>query len=359
MKYKNDLAIIIVNRDRPDLTDNLVESFKSLETKNSNDIYVIEMGSQKDNLSKYCSYHYEDPQFRGKAFGHNQGLDFVLKNHGRYRYYWFLMNDLIFKKNPNPVDTMIEIMENEPKMGILSPTEPEGGYADCKPYPGSQWHRVSTTDYLALLMKDECLREVGFLGPHFKYSWGAIHELTYNMYKKGWFIAYCDQVSMKHLGGTTYGATKNTISRDEYKKNASKWCAKYFVNKFGENWSEEFSKHLPEDVKINTYERSRNIFEQANIHALIDEFVNLTKEVPDTEPFVSYLLKNVANINRDIEARKFSHKEKLELLSEKKNLEKQVEQKDAQLFAIYNSKIYKLINFIKKITGYKKNIRTK
>jgi GT2 family glycosyltransferase len=261
MKYKNDLAIIIVNRDRPDLTDTLVESLNSLHTKNGKDLYIIEMGSQKEKLSKYCSYYYEDTEFKGKAYGHNQGLNYVLENHGRYRYYWFLMNDLVFGENPNPIDKMIEILESERQMGILSPTEIDSGYPGSRPDANQKWHKVSTTDYLALMMKDRCLQDVGFLGPHFKYSWGAIHELTYKMYQKGWFIAYCDQVVMKHLGGTTYGSTKNTISRDEYKKNARMFCAKYFVETYGEDWDEKFTKCLPGDVETNTYKLHRKFWE--------------------------------------------------------------------------------------------------
>lgn len=262
MLFKNDLAVIIINRDRPDLTDNLVESLKFLKTKNTMDIYVIEMGSQKENLSKYCSYYYEDPEFRGKAFGHCQGLDYILQHHGHYRYYWFLMNDLILSEKPNPVDTMIDILESEPRMGILSPTEPEGKYPDCLPCTDRTWHRVSTTDYLALMMKDQCLQEVGFLGPHFKYSWGAIHELSYKMYQKNWYIAYCDLIHMKHLGGTTYGATRNTISRDKYLREAARWCTNYFIEKYGKDWDIEFTKFLPEDIKFNTYKISRKIFEK-------------------------------------------------------------------------------------------------
>ena len=317
MDYKNDLAIIIVNRDRPDLTDALFENLNNINSKNGKDIFIIEMGSQKKNLSKYYSYYYEDNEFSGKAFGHNQGLKYVLENHGRYRYYWFLMNDLVFIQDPNPIDTMIEVLESEPRMGILSPTEPDSEYPDCRPYTKNDWHKVATTDYLALLMKDQCLQETGFLGSHFKYSWGAIHELTYRMYQKGWFIAYCDKVTMKHLGGTTYGATKNAISRKDYEKNAKMWCARYFVNTHGEDWDRKFSRYLPPEIKFNTYTSSRMIFEQANIYHLINEFLKLSKAVTKKEPFITYLEKKSPDLIRKLEKKELFYKENAKLFRKK------------------------------------------
>lgn len=319
MKYKNDLAIIIVNRDRPDLTDTLVESLDALKTKNGKDIFVIEMGSQKDNLSKYCSYYYEETEFRGKAYGHNRGLDYVLENHGRYRYYWFLMNDLVFEKDPNPIDTMIGILDSEPRMGIISPTESGFGYAGSRPRKGRDWHKVSTTDYLALLMKDTCLREVGFLGRHFKYSWGAIHELSYKMYQNGWFIAYCDRVLMEHLGGTTYGATRNTISREQYTHNARMWCARYFLETYGEDWDRKFSACLPTDIEINSYPRHRKFWERGNVYILIDAFLKQVKETPQTDPFIVYLEKNIDDLITDLKKIESSQKELAKTLKKHKN----------------------------------------
>ena len=58
------------------------------------DIFVIDMGSSLK--SKYSSFDYEDGDYRGKCYGHNVGLRLVKAN-GNYRYYWILMNDLIFK----------------------------------------------------------------------------------------------------------------------------------------------------------------------------------------------------------------------------------------------------------------------
>lgn len=255
-----DLAIIIVNRNRPDLTDALVEQLQPLGSKVSKDIFVIECGSDPDRRSRYESFSYEDPDFSGKCYGHNRGLDWVLENHGRYRHYWALMNDLVFTSEPDPIGTLVEILDSEPRMGIVSPTERDSHYLMSKPRPGRRWHKVPTTDYLALMIKDECLQECGFLNRDFKYCWGAIHELSYQLYRRGWFIAYCDEIVMKHLGGTTYGKAAKTIKRNEYIYKARKWAAEYFVDTYGNDWDRVFAACLPPDVQ-NTYDRHRRYWE--------------------------------------------------------------------------------------------------
>ena len=263
MNTEKEMAVIIVSRNRPDLADALVEQLRSFDTRTTHDIFVIEMGSDPDKRSKYCSFYYPDEDFSGKAAGHVKGYEWVKEEHGPYRYYWFLMNDLVFDPEPNPVDTLVEFLRSDPRLGLISPTERDSGYPASRPDKSRGYHLVSTCDYLAIMMKSECLDEVGFLNPAFKYSWGAIHELAYKMYKAGWTLAYCDRVVMKHLGGTTYGKTKGTISRDQYKQNAKRWAAEYFRRTYGEHWDEEFSLYLPPEVKENTFKLHRRFWEKS------------------------------------------------------------------------------------------------
>jgi GT2 family glycosyltransferase len=247
MTKPRDVAVIIVNRNRPGLTDSLVDQIFNMKGKYSVDIYVVEMGSDNDKYSEHrsirCSIRYNDPDFKGKCYGHNVGLR-IARSKYKYKYYWILMNDLVFNDN-KALRKMLRIMHHNPKIGILSPTELKGSYAASIPQPHSKYHLVSTCDYLSLLIRSNIIEEVGFLNPAFKYSWGAIHELAYKTYKAGYIIAYCDTVIMKHLGGTTYGKAKNTISRKEYITRAKKFAATYFVENYGEEWNKEFSKVLP------------------------------------------------------------------------------------------------------------------
>ena len=276
------VAAVVVNRNRPDLTDPLVEQLSVFGQKSGGcDVFVIECGSEPEGRSAHESFWYPDPNFSGKAFGHNKGLEFVLRNHGRYEYFWFLMNDLVFDSEPDPVDNLLAVMESEPRMGLLSPTEKSTLYPGATSIPGRSWRKVATCDYLALLIRDECLQQVGFLNPEFKYSWGAIHELAYKMYRAAWFLAYCDKVQMTHLGGTTYGAGTNTPSRETYVKEAKRWAAKYYRSTYGKHWDDLFTAHLPEEIEFNTYRIHRKLWEAENptsrAKAKAREFLTLLK----------------------------------------------------------------------------------
>jgi len=259
-----NVAVIIVNNDRPDLTHNLVENLKNQSILPK--IYVVEMGNNK--LKKNGKFERidmsNDGDFKGKCFGHNVGLNYVFKSKNKYDYYCFLMNDLVIDDN-NALKKMITIMEKNKNIGIISPTEEQGNYAAAasKPQKGKNFHLVSTTDYLFLLIPERVIKEFGFLNPDFKFSWGAIHEYAYKLYSNNYKVAYCDIVQMKHLGGTTYGKVKNVISRGEYIIKASQFASRYFVENYGKNWDKDFSNSLPKnDVIVDMFSQHRRFWEK-------------------------------------------------------------------------------------------------
>lgn len=250
--YNGDVAAIIVNRNRPDLVESMIEQLKKMGIHLRMDIFVIEMGSNKDKLSKYSTLYYEDKDFRGKCYGHNVGLR-LARSRANYRYYWILMNDLVFQEGIDTIGELIKIADANSKVAILSPTEYEGAHLITKPKSGRDYHIVAACDYLSLLIRSKSIDEIGFLNPNFKYSWGAIIELAYKLYSNGWKIAYCDKVTMKHLGGTTYGKAKGTISREEYQRKAREFAARYFVECYGSRWDNEFAKVLPPEIEFKEH----------------------------------------------------------------------------------------------------------
>lgn len=289
-----DLCIIIVNRDRPDLTNKLWQQITNMcETgKISHDVVTVEMGSKKKNLSENWTIWYADRSFRGKCYGHNVGLWYALGNplenydffidseirnkrlSGKHRYYLFLMNDVVFT-NKYDLKKMIRIMDICPQVGVLSPCNPSAMYIGCKPEKNRYLHYVVTCDYLALMIRKGAIDEVGFLNQKFKYCWGAIHDYAYRLYKNAYdlmggyspnnsMVAYCDEVLIKHLGGTTYGKVKGVISRDVYKKRACKFALSYFTKKFGKNWDKKMTEVLPKFLRgrsVNTFIRHRKKWE--------------------------------------------------------------------------------------------------
>lgn len=251
------IATIIVHRNTPDLVDRQVKQVNGMVENNH--IIVVDAGSDQDKRTKYPSYWYPDKDFRGKCYAHNVGLKLLRGT--KYDYYWFNHPDLDFKADPNCLKKLLGVMEKNPEIGVLSPNH-SGKYPGKDITTPKGWHKVSTCDYLSLLIRRECIEKIGFLNPIFKYCRGAIHEYSYFTYKTGWCVAYCENAHVRHLGGTTYGipGTK-TISRKEYLKRAKIFSATYFVDTYGETWDKEFSKILPEEVKVNTYRIHRNMWE--------------------------------------------------------------------------------------------------
>lgn len=264
---KKDVAFILLNRNRRDLTDYLCSQILAF-SNDSNllyDLYVVDIGSDPDERSQFTTIEYEDTDFRGKCYAHNVGVRQAALT-ANYRYYWVMMNDLKFDGQPDAMTKMITIMDNHPELGLLSPTNVGVGgkeYPGASPETGQEFRKVPVCDYLSHLIRGELLREIGFLNPDFRYCWGAIHELSHKIYQTGkWALAYCDTVQYEHLGGTTYGQTKNVMSRIEYEKNARKFAAHYFIEHYGRNWDKEFTEILPADVtQKGAYTRNRNGWE--------------------------------------------------------------------------------------------------
>lgn len=263
-----DIAIVIVNRDRRDLTDYLCKQILAFSNENSlsYDLFVVDIGSAPEGRSGFTTIEYKDDDFRGKCYAHNVGVRQATLT-ANYRYYWVMMNDLKFDGQSDAMTRMVQIMDNYPEIGLLSPTNIGVGgkdYPGAGPESGHEFRKVAVCDYLSYLIRGELIREVGFLNPDFRYCWGAIHEFSHKIYQTGkWVLAYCDTVQYEHLGGTTYGKTKNVVSRDNYVECARKFAAHYFIEHYGRNWDKDFIEVLPTDVTLRgVYTRHRKYWEE-------------------------------------------------------------------------------------------------
>lgn len=264
-----NLACILVSRDRPDLVEKVIKEINEVETDTNLDIYLVEMGTEAPNIKDYPNVEriwYSDPNFRGKAFGHNVGLDYAM-NVKRYDHFWIHMNDAMYLPQMQRLDwisLMCDFMTYNPDYGILSPT-----CSNETHYPGAERQRfsnmcrpVTTCDYLSFWMKGDMIYrpERLFLRPEFKWSWGAIHDLSFRMYMEGLKIGYVDRVSYRHLGGSTYGSTKNAVSRQEYVSKAKVFAREWMEKTYGPRWAYlmfEMAKSKAPDIEKDSYSWSR------------------------------------------------------------------------------------------------------
>ncbi|QNN23063.1 methyltransferase domain-containing protein [Planctomycetales bacterium ZRK34] len=259
------VAALIASRNRPDLVDDAVANLRQTVGEAVDlDCIVIECGTSADKLSEHSTITYADPDFRGKCFGHNVGLDYA-RRHRDYDYYWVLHNDVRFDGEINPATALIDALQSDDRMAICSPMNIDGHFPQGYPEDGRDWHAVCLCDYLGFMMRADVVEEVGFLDASFKYCWGAIHELAYKLNSAGYFIAYHDRLMMKHLGGSTYGAPgTGTISRDDYQLEAARFAYDTMRNRYGENWDELFFDAAAQyGIEFNTFEYHRQYWGRA------------------------------------------------------------------------------------------------
>jgi hypothetical protein len=119
-------ATIILNRNLPEETNALVEHLKKYDD-DFTDIFVIEGGSDKNNLSKYCTWHVEVEEVVKHGLRYLRGMNYgLLKlweegNWKKYDSFFLITNDTKFPKNQTTIKTLQKIQLEYPKVGILSP----------------------------------------------------------------------------------------------------------------------------------------------------------------------------------------------------------------------------------------------
>ena len=97
-------AIILLNRNLPDVTDSLYDELKSCSSSVA-DIFVIESGSDSQNLSSHMSYYANWPEAINNGLRYSGGMNFGLMNvrndfPGVYDSYLLLANDTSFVFEP-------------------------------------------------------------------------------------------------------------------------------------------------------------------------------------------------------------------------------------------------------------------
>jgi len=125
------VAAIILTRNLPAETDCLVEKLK-LQEGDAVDIFVVESGSDQGNLSKYVSWWANWEESTAYGLRYPRGINFAFVNllkEGKYEdydYFILLCNDVILPDTPM-VKTLVDLMEEHKRLGILSPCSPEWG----------------------------------------------------------------------------------------------------------------------------------------------------------------------------------------------------------------------------------------
>jgi hypothetical protein len=125
------VATVILNRNLPEPTDRLVEHL-ALHDSGATDVFVLEAGSDKHNLSKYCSWHADTEEVRQWGLRYSRGMNFALlklweeKRWEQYDAFFLLTNDTELSSSPT-LSPLLNILQEHPRVGILSPCSAKWG----------------------------------------------------------------------------------------------------------------------------------------------------------------------------------------------------------------------------------------
>ena len=125
-------ATIILNRNLPKETDILAEHLKKNDG-DFTDIFVVEAGSDKDNLSKYYTWHLETEEVLKNGLRYSRGMNYGLLKlweddaWNKYDSFFLITNDTKFPKNQKTIKTLQKVQAEYPKVGILSPCSKRWG----------------------------------------------------------------------------------------------------------------------------------------------------------------------------------------------------------------------------------------
>jgi len=127
----NRVATIILNRNLPGPTDRLYEHLVTYDGAYT-DVFVLEAGSDIDNLSQHCTWHVNDAETIKNGLRYARGMNYALLNlhkenkWNNYDAFFLLTNDT--ELNPKAtIQPLIETLEQHSRVGILSPCSKRWG----------------------------------------------------------------------------------------------------------------------------------------------------------------------------------------------------------------------------------------
>lgn len=200
------VVTIVLNRNLPSVTDALCEKLIRIDG-DLTDVFVVEAGSDDDNLSRYCTWHADWEDARKHGLRVPRGFNFALSQlwkEGRFNNYsefFLLTNDTEFGEFP-VLGPLLDVLEKHPRVGVLSPCSRRWGERLLlKDQPTKYFWYVLNTAYLmrrdfieSIMEKDNpdhmhCIYD----GANFR-GFGAEAELIAKGYANDWATAITTRV---------------------------------------------------------------------------------------------------------------------------------------------------------------------
>jgi hypothetical protein len=125
-------ATIILNRNLPKETDALVEHLIENDGEYT-DIFVVEAGSDKNNLSKYSTWHINTKDVSKYGLRYLRGMNYGLielwkgNNWDNYESFFLLTNDTKFPEGQETIKTLQGLLNKDHRLGLVSPCSEKWG----------------------------------------------------------------------------------------------------------------------------------------------------------------------------------------------------------------------------------------
>lgn len=200
------IATIILNRNLPTITNALCEQRIKYDG-DLTDVFVVEAGSDRDQLSKFYSWHadWEEAQKHGLRVprGFNYGLSELWKT-GQFEHYdafFLLTNDTEFSDEPI-LSPLIEVLQEHPQVGLLSPCSKDWGESLLLQDTQTKyfWYIHNTAyllrrEFVESIIEQEDPNYMNFLydGTNFR-GYGTESELIAKGYANDWASAITSRV---------------------------------------------------------------------------------------------------------------------------------------------------------------------
>ncbi len=224
------IAVLILNRNLPKVTDKLYETILR-NNKKLVDIFIIDSGSNKKNISKYTTWRLASKEILKKGLRYGRGMNYGLlqlwkeQKFEKYNAFLLITNDTEFPDS-KIINKLQTILSKHKKVGILSPCS--------KSWGEKIYLKKEKTKYFwfihnsCFLLRKDFIKDVAnFKNPNYKNflfdgsnfrGYGTESELIAKAYMNDWSAAITTNVWAEENESYLKNYSK-FIKTDDYSKN--------------------------------------------------------------------------------------------------------------------------------------------